>query len=245
MLRINHLSGLYGGFNKGMKTLQVTQNVRNFNLATFLISNGIDLQKRQKILVDILPNIRIGSASTSLYAFTYTPTLSNLILYIRIGTGVYIVGAGGTGGNGSGNSSTPGSPGSAGGPAIITSQPIFVINNGIIGGGGGGGGGGADRHSSNSLGAGGGGGAGDIPGTGGVGGRGWGNLYGNPGTLTSGGAGVQGDTFSGAGGSLGQPGLPGGDGDRSGGAGGAAGAAIVGISNITWVTKGTVLGPTS
>lgn len=145
-----------------------------------------------------------------------------------INSGVYIAGGGGPGGSFAGQ---------AGGPALLVSAPVNIVNNGIIGGGGGGGQG--DGNGGDI----GGGGAGSPPGA-----------YGYGATLTKGA-----DTdrynmwFTSRGGAIGQPGgfiaysgSGGGLGAAGGGAnGGAAGFAVMGNSNVTWTVPGTRYGPSN
>jgi len=219
----------------------------------------------------INPGTTIQASSTSAYALTINGSWPGGVTLINNGE---VKGRGGNGGNG-GNSpapgNTPGIAGLIGGPALLVSSAATINNasGAIRGGGGGGGGGGAARRAVRNLtnAAGGGGGGGIGVATGGTGGTASGGISGSPGSpggaglissLGAGGAGGSnpGGNYGGAGGnggsygSAGNPGAAGAapfpGGSVSGGnVGGGAGTAVNGYSLVTWISTGTINGPTS
>lgn len=237
----------------------ISSNTTNYNIRTAAIAAGWNQNLALKASVTIAPGVIVGSTSTSTAAFdtgnSYPP---GSLLALSIGSGAYIVGAGGVGGAGApAGGNAPGYAGGAGGPAIIAAYPLSIANSGVVAGGGGGGGGGAQTISCNEScsyygGYGGGGGAGRNAGAGGATGSGMAFGAGANGSLSGGGAGFKGPStdpgWGGNGGSLGQPGNSGTSGissaRSSGGSGGAAGAALVGksfVNNGSGVS-GTVYG---
>lgn len=190
-------------------------------------------------------------------------------LYIDVGGGGKILGAGGDGGDGADNENERGGNGKNGNSAIGLAYPatIRVFSGGIVAGGGGGGGGGGGAYDTDKnddeLGSGGGGagGAGSPAGRGGDGGNSWeaDGSSGSSGSTTSGGNGGNGGNADneaiggdgGDGGNLGQGGNSGdsGDGEKTsgGGSGGNAGYWIVtgGNSYNLALNQGTVSGGTN
>lgn len=132
-----------------------------------------------------------------------------------------IFGMGGAGANSPTTPGAAGNVGNAGGPAIGTSKPLSITNNGTIGGGGGGGGSGAVYGVSGVSGGGGGGGQSYIASSGGS------VTY--PGTAQ---AGANGGPSTG-----GQGGHGGAAANTGGGSGGANGAA--GSAGADYATEGT------
>jgi len=226
--------------------INLSGTIYNYVLNTDLTTNyGWNGKNPINVKLNIASSAIIGSISTSTYALTINsfPASSNISLNVMVGA--YIVGAGGQGGGGGGGDGGGGSGGS-GGPAISTLQKITITNLGTIQSGGGGGGGGGCEYTTYGWGGNGGGGAGAVPGWSPSNGY---NGAGNSGTLSVGG-GAQGGGTSGAGssGAGGAPGAYGQNGSvgsyNGGGNGGPPGYAITGISNVTWIAKGTILGPT-
>ncbi len=228
-------------------TIGTTQN---YNLKAAAIAAGWNQTTPLSCTATVSPGAVVGSSSTGAYAFDTGITFPvGSILSLVVGSGAYIVGAGGTGN----------SPGSAvaGGPAMRAQYALTVTNNGVIGGGGGGGGPCLTAHPDNRW-ASGSGGAGNNPGIvvlmdgGGYNGE----AGATSGTLTAGGGtapapkGASGPMI-GYGGNLGAAGGYGLNfntlyGGTSAGVplnnGGAGGAAVVGNGNITWAVVGTRYG---
>lgn len=211
------------------------------------------------VIVNVAAGITIGSSSTSTPAMTSGSLNSASIIRLNVGTGAYIVGAGGKGGDrGPGTSASNIYPGTAGGTALYTRVTTYLDNSGTIGGGGGGGGSGGvtllTGQAYDDYTGGGGGGAGNAVGAGGTS-PAWAPGT-NSGTLTTGGAGVQwassggsGEqqtgSYGGNGGNLGTAGSNGTPLQSSGGntnTGGAAGNAIDGVSYVTKNVAGTITG---
>lgn len=208
-------------------------SVTNFRPSVALPGMGWDGVSPVALSVTVHENSIVGSTSASVAFFTGTlPSGSTMLLRIK-DTG-YISGRGGRGGRG-GDAGTGllAQAGAAGGPALRTTIPTVIINEGTIQGGGGGGGGGA--ASGSVGGAGGGGGAGYPAAQGGS--------AGSPGGL----AGYSGATNIGgpARGSSGAGGSPGSAGSAGSASGGAAGVAIDGYSLCTFIRTGTILGATT
>jgi hypothetical protein len=219
----------------------------------------------------INPGTTIQASSTSAYALTINGSWPGGVTLINNGEVKGRGGNGGNGGNAPAPGTTPGIAGLIGGPALLVSSAVTINNagGGIRGGGGGGGGGGAARRAIRNLsqasGSGGGGGIGvSTGGTAGVASGGLSIENGNPGgagTISSfgtGGAGTPGASgnYGGAGGnggSYGSSGNPGNNGSAvfpggsasPGNVGGGAGTAVNGYSLVTWISTGTINGPTS
>lgn len=235
------------------KKVDVTSNTQNININTLMGSPSYPLTA----VVNISGSLTIGSSSTSNPAITTSGLPAGSKVFLIIGSGTYVVGAGGAGGDrvaGRGDQG-PAKAGGAGGLALYTRVTTYLENNGTIGGGGGGGGGGSRTNTGGQAyddftGAGGGGAGNSVgPGVTAIG------PDANNGTLTTGGAGVpywssgpygeaQYGSIGGDGGDLGQAGSPGVpwpgvDGTNSGG---AAGNAIDGVSYITKNVAGTITG---
>lgn len=236
--------------------------IQQFNVRSELINRGWDQITPVDVIIRVTSTGVIGSYSTTVPAFTLEanwPAGSKFTLIID--SGGYIVGRGGVGGlidyNWNPVSSTNG------GPAMRINYPITIINNGVIGSGGGGrnysqqtynvsgvkrdyifsGGNGAgyrfasDQRQDVVYSS-----RGGAPQMNPVVSRK--RIYDYPilaGTLTQGTRGVN---MTGAvtyndwwrGGDLGK---------NADDASGKAGMAISGESNITWLVRGTVLGPTT
>ena len=220
--------------------LSITGAVFNYNVLNKAQELGWDGVSYANIILDIGPDAVVGSQTAGSFSLNIPQSLSANIVVTNRG---YIVGAGGDGGC----QDYTGRNGLAGGPAFYVGSRITLANEGVIGGGGGGGGGWAPWGDGNDPA--GGGGAGAIPG------KGWpnhdpreANTGSQPGTLTKGGAGgsfPESGWYGAKGGDLGKAG---GTSSQSGdwvGSGGAAGAAIVGVANITWASRGTILGSES
>lgn len=232
--------------SKARNKLFFTANTNNVVLLSSAASNYS--AGNTYLTVTINPNVRIGSANTTVPSFTVNGFANGDDIEL-INNG-YIQGAGGAGGKGNGgnghNRSTidPGSAGIGGGTALFARDNISVTNNGYIWGGGGGGGGGIGGNTGGKSrdpigGGGGGGGAGIVSGAGGLGGtNGVGRLgdNGSAGTSTLGGAGGPNTGAGGAGGNPGQPG------ESAFYAGGAAGRYLDGTSFVSWVAVGNTLG---
>lgn len=243
----------------------ISTSTAQYNLRAAATAAGWNGTRPLKATVTIARGVNVGSASTSGYAFdTGSGFPSGSVLTLtNLGT---VVGMGGAGGAAAAN-------GAPGGPAVHAQYPLAVTNDGTIAGGGGGGGGSLTVTESNVLagGAGGGGGQGYGASAGGERAAAFaGAQYpyaesGGEGSLTApgaGGAGVQSGFYpkqweapwhaasgaGGAGGALGQPGAASEAGWGAGSGyrvpGGAAGYAVVGASNVTWLKRGDVLGPT-
>lgn len=186
---------------------------------------------------------------------------------VRITNYGVIRGRGGSGGTGDSPGSAGAQVGAAGGTALKLEYTTEIANYATIAGGGGGGGGGGgwvrfnfwgflNQNDGSYGGGGGGGGAGSHPlytGAAGSGGIAYAQELrtpGNPGaagTATAGGAGggAPGGGTGGAGGGLGVAGGTGGGGNSTGGAGGGrAGYSIDGTRFATYVSQGSLLGPT-
>jgi hypothetical protein len=197
------------------------------------IDNGVTLK------VIIASNVVIGSGSIFAAAFNVGSLdnwLPGLEITLEIRPGARIQGMGGNGGYLlSGRGSVAPQPG---GPALLTSFPVTIINGGAIWAGGGGGGHGASPGGGGM----GGGGAGFPPGAGGPSFSPSLVAPGSPGTAFAGGPG--GVSLVGRGGDGGGPGLPGfpGTGPNVSQGGAAAGFAIHGIGFITFVPFGDIRG---
>lgn len=216
-----------------------------------------ELNGDETIIVTLSAGRVFGSSSTSTPAITVGDWPEGVRIFIIIESGAKVLGHGGKGGLCETPASTY-SPvnsdydGLPGGVAIHTSRPIYIENYGYVAGGGGGGGGmwvGVPESSVVPP-CSGGGGAGKNPGDGGdVVSVNPTQYPGDPGTETAGGDGGNNSGFM-WGGDGGDPGQDGGDagGGNPGllhyyGVGGAAGAAIDGVSYVTFVERGTILGP--
>ena len=234
-------------------TLSSSQN--NFNLGTWLSSQGWNGVTPVTITVTIPNGVVISSTSVATAAF--------VIPSLPPGSSVDIVnqgriqGRGGNGGSGGSGCTSAGAAGGHGGDALSVGYPVTVNNSaGQIwagGGGGGGGGGGAD-YSCSQPGSGGGGGSGTTAGASGTAG---GCLThpanpGEAGTASTGGAGGAApaalcpSATGGGGGAGGGPGLSGAagtagfgpTGSGGGGPGGSPGRYAVGNSLISWTSIG-------
>ncbi|WP_414648148.1 putative Ig domain-containing protein [Castellaniella sp.] len=251
-------------------TDSISGTATNYDLQQAALASGWDGVQPLKAQVTIEENAIVGSASTSLYAFSTGADLPSGSMLTLRNYGA-IIGMGGSGGRGEFPYGI--SAGSPGGGALNVQTPLLVENHGLIAGGGGGGGAGAFNTQPNVAAGGGGGGGGQgfttsAPGSGGlvysgayypagsaghsgnlaapgVGGTGassgyYPNQYSAPWYCTAG--------SGGRGGALGESGLPGGVGtgagciNVNGAMGGAAGVAAQGTENIIWGEKGTILG---
>lgn len=140
------------GFN-----IVIAATTADYNLATALGALGY-VAGPVAGTVTINAGVVVGSSGTGGYAFDVgsLPAAGSSISIINNGE---IQGAGGAGGNG--GSGNTGANGGTGGPALNSSIPITVTNNGAIrAGGAGGAGGGGVLASGQSIGSGGGGGGG-------------------------------------------------------------------------------------
>jgi hypothetical protein len=172
------LGHFYGGANAFSYNPVLSGNNTNFNLKAGAIAAGWDGTIPLTAVVTLADGAIVGSSSSGSYAFDTGASFPvGTSLSLIIGTGSYIVGAGGVGSL-AGNIASGGS----GGPALRAQQAITIVNNGTIGGGGGAGGYGGGAYYSQSVtneygtqsqttysgGGGGGGGAGYIVGSGGA-----------------------------------------------------------------------------
>ncbi|CDT54232.1 hypothetical protein VCR15J2_390138 [Vibrio coralliirubri] len=149
-------SRFYGVSN----TIFVSITTRNnFNLEAHLKS--IKKHHVRNVVVTVATNARIGSASTSSYAFAVgnMPSGGKTSVKIKLSSGARIIGRGGNGGGGGGfDGNTPKNPkngggGGKGGGGVhggtnATVRFVKGSNSIVSGGGGGGGGGGAHRHTT-------------------------------------------------------------------------------------------------
>src|SRR5699024_3715455 len=148
-------------------------NINLYDKYRETISGAPDIPDKPVRFV-VLNNVTIGSEFIAKWAMEtgYWPAGSApLILELESSTST-IVGRGGEGGPGLsveiGDALPPAQDGQPGGPALLVSHPITIINNGVIAGGGGGGGGAGGRLQVTIFEpCGGGGGARRIPGAGG------------------------------------------------------------------------------
>ena len=208
---------------RGAARAFATVGSESYNISyTSLLGNYVPGKTWSTVTVN--GGVVIGSSSTGSYALNITGTSGDIHELVNNG---YIVGSGGRGGDGGGNG------GGGGGPAIFTSYPISITNNGAIWGGGGGGGGGnhggdGSKYPAFVSGGGGGGGAGQVAGGGG-------NPGGSGGSISSGGGGRGPAGTAGGGGSGGGPGEGGGG---AGGPGGGAGNYIDGNGFVSWLNGG-------
>lgn len=229
--------------------LVITSTTTNYNILTAATAAyGGPITSAVAVNLTVNPNVIVGSSytvsgsnqnevqSVAAPAMVSGTFPAGSTLTITVGSGAYIVGAGGQGG--SYGTPTNGARGTrwAGGDALSVSLPTTIYNYGTIAGGGGGGAG-DDGGGSNSIA--GGGGAGYPGGQGGYG-YGCGTWAAN-GTLTVGGAGSCQSTYPSKGGDLGAAGQYGGN-FNSTGVVGQPGAYVVGSSNVTWAATGTRLG---
>lgn len=250
----------------------VSASMLNYNLNDRAVAAGWNQVLPLIATVTVNSGVVVGSAATTTPAFTVNTVPSGSSLRLNVSPGAYIVGRGGDGGYGGGDQPDMYQPGLGGGPALWTSSPISIDNQGVIGGGGGGGGGGGIGSWTHvneygtplwtmyACGGGGGGGAGNVAGAcarNGDGTGGWldinggGTVTGSGGTLTLGGVGgaagssLEGSAgVGGTGGNLGQAGASGGTGTGGhvGRTGGAGGQAVIGNSYITWIATGARYG---
>ncbi len=152
----------------------ITSNTTDFNLYNYISGNMAALGLTtmsipMEIVVTLSPGVVMGASIITTAGFNSgNGFAAGTRLRIMIGSGAYIVGAGGHGGDnpievnvyGKGTNAT------AGGPGLITTIPTDIDNAGTIAGGGGGGGsvwGLVPGYSNYTLGTGGGG-AGSTPG---------------------------------------------------------------------------------
>lgn len=198
----------------------ITTDTNKYDLQTQLINAGWNGTDLVNVTVTINQDIVVYSDNTAIPALSIPNTIPDGST-ININNNGYIIGMGGAGSGSTGAK--------AGGPALNTSKPITVTNNGTIGGGGGGGG--HYLGTFSIIYCGGGGQSGRVNSQGGTAGNP--SNYGNPGTFQSYGAG---SSSGGRGGRWGEAGI------TVYTAGGEGGAAVVGNSNITWVTTGTRFG---
>lgn len=220
---------------------------------------------RASVEIFIAAGSGIFSTSSATPALTIRGWASgDRVKIINYGT---IRGRGGNGGRGDSPGSSGAQAGSAGGTALKLEHPTDIENYSDISGGGGGGGGGGgwvrfnfwgflNQNDGSYGGGGGGGGAGSYTsyfGAGGAGGIAYAQELRTPGnagasgTATAGGAGgsAPGGGTGGAGGGLGVAGGNGGGGNSTGGAsGGSAGYSIDGTRYATYISQGTLNGPT-
>ena len=222
--------------------LTLSSDTTDYNLYTAAISSGWDGTSDANVSLTINPGVNVHSTSPGTSAFS-VPSSFPAGTLVTINNAGIIVGRGGNGGAaqpGHGGMNA-GLPGAAGGPALLVTRPITLVNNNrVAGGGGGGGGGGCRAGPGRAYGGGGGGGV-----TFGSGGGSHAGPHGQPGTLTAGG--TSSGTFPGGTGggygSSGNNGTPGPDG--AGGTGGSSGTAINGYSLITLSGTGQINGPTT
>lgn len=161
----------------------ISANTTSYNLRSAAIAAGWNQVSPLTANVSIANGVIVGASSTSAYAFdTGTGFPAGTTLRLNIGTGAYVIGAGGAGGSAIApvsGSSTTGGGGGAGGPALRAQAAITIANSGTIGGGGGGGGSGSQGSTQSTsysgsssavtaAGGGGAGGAGFIFGVGGT-----------------------------------------------------------------------------
>lgn len=204
------------------RTFTIDYDSYNLNLRAIYDATYAVVDEVNPITFIISTGVVVGSATTGTFSIESGNWPAGVEPTLILMPGSYCVGSGGNGGYGGG----PTGAGKNGGPALLVTSPITVVNDGVIGGGGGGGGG-----SSTIIGGGsnaGGGGAGRIAGSGMV-----------PGGLTNGG-GVPGIT--GGGGNLGVAGTSGTHPDRIHAPGGPPGVAVDGDSMITWAELGDIRG---
>jgi len=221
----------------------IAADVVDFSLKKALINKGWDQVLPVIVTVTVNSGIKVGSSSTATAAFNVESLPSGST--VKLINNGYIVGAGGVGGGDVTN-------GGNGGNALNLLSDITIINNETIGGGGGGGGGtGLNQRGQPARASfGGGGGAGHIVGKGGVqqaqsGNYGTANIA-KSGQLLLGGSGglAIGSTHGGSGGALGKNGFTAVNEFNSPvGTGGQAGYSITGVTYVTWITKGSILGP--
>jgi hypothetical protein len=226
-------SGVWNRCFVNLVTVDVSSQ-NNINLRTLYTNQtGDSSNSSATVLFNI--NGNIGSTSTGTASLVTGSWPNDSEITINVGSGVYVVGAGGVPTSNAGARN-----GGAGGNAISLACNVTITNSGVIGGGGGAGGGYNESYSGGygSVNSYGGGGAGLTAGAG-VGGSG-------SGTLTSGGA-QSGDTQAngcgsgfcscgywaagGAGGGLGQAGTAG----QSRWSGGNCG----GVTALPYATAGT------
>jgi hypothetical protein len=252
-----------------LKVVPIDVDTNDFNLRTAFLQVYSEAETGDTVRCEIRSGIVVGSTTTGPAWRTGTGWPSGITLQLLIFEDAYIAGRGGNAGAANVTSAKPTAQnGQPGGMALYAESDVTITNGGTIAGGGGGGGGAAAyaetagailtvRASSTS---GGGGGAGRTAGNGGVGSGANVNKSGQPGILTAGGStsrsqdvrfGPSTDCTGGTGGNPGQSGnagnatATGSSRERTAtGTGGAAGAAITGWDMITWVTEGTILGPT-
>lgn len=244
----------FSQFYNGVRTYVVTASAANLNIRNHVIAQGWNGVGR--VYVTINPGVVLYSTTYAAgldIAGSFPAGIEILNYGLIAGRG----GNGGAGGNATSGSEARGFDGTAGGPALYTSVPVTINNQGSILGGGGGGGGGrgawvdARQFSTFADGGGGGGGGQDAAwaSTGGAGGVGSGaterNSTGNagaPGTGSAPGAGGISSSVGdgGAGGAWGQPGVSRGN---AGANGGAAGACVINNYLISWAVVGAISGP--
>ena len=219
-----------GATRMTIRSVTIAANTNNYVFNTSQISGYVAGATQARLIINA--GVVVGSASVGSYALNIDTSWNTYdIVEVFIGSGAYVVGAGGAGAGSTGYAA--GATGGSGGPALIVQRSTSITNGGVVGGGGGGGGSG-------------GGGSFTFKGTtyygGGAGGQGSG-----PGAAAGGAAGGGGNAGAGgAGGGFGAAGGAGAAGDYPGGAGGAAGLAVVGKANITGGTLGgTVYGTQS
>ena len=156
----------------------ISTTTTNYNLRSAAVAAGWNQIAPLNATVTVANGVIVGATNTSNYAFdTGVGFPAGTTLRLNIGTGAYVVGAGGAGG--ASVTASNGNSGSAGGPALRAQAPITIANSGTIGAGGGGGGAGSagptysayysgSTQTCTGAGGGGGGGAGFVVGAGGA-----------------------------------------------------------------------------
>lgn len=227
-------------------TVEISQNVANFNLLEAVIAQGYDGTAAAAVTCRVRAGAAVGSTQQGLRSWTTGNTVGS-VSWLAASFAFLVIevdaAGGGWGGNGGrsgipGTGSSSGFDGQAGGQAIRNEIPLFIDCHGsLFGGGGGGGGGGSSASNVQVAGGGGGGGrgmnmaangtiigsAGGAAAAPGQPGTGGGAFVSGGGGYGSGGGGLAGNGGAAAtsgGGGAAAPGA------GSGGAGGAAGAAI-------------------
>jgi len=224
----------------------------NFNLRDYAIANYWN----GEALLVFTNTGAMTSTDPGTPAMTINGSFPGGLKFINQGT---ITGKGGAGGRGGGGQGYAGTAGSKGGTGLSVSSACSIDNQSTIAGGGGGGGGGAQTAVLGGAGGGGGGGAGYGDGGAGgaaaAGGARGGNGVAGGASNGGGGGGAVGDGRAntaggpgGSGGGLGSAGNAGGrsqDGTYAGQGGGGAGNSVTGYGNVSWISTGSLVGPTA
>lgn len=228
------ITGTPTGYGTSNFTVQATSaGIPGTQALSITVSQRVFTQTISSNTADINMAVLFGNPSGGA-GYSYTITIdSGVTVYgtnapsyaaldigsMPAGSSIYIVNNGsifGKGGNGANSPNTPGATGNnggAGGPAIMTSMPISITNNGVIGGGGGGGGSGGVLGVNGVSGGGGGGGQSFVASSGGTvtypGTAGAGQNGGSSGGGNGGGGGADGTSGGGSGGTNGATGSAG------------------------------------